>query len=311
MPLDGGRVLVIVVGTGGHISHKVIEPSDDYDQTELQQAANYLNSEFKGQSLLQVRQIVLDRLREERTLYDVLLARALRLASSTFADIDSAPTLFVQGASLLLDDVSGEDPELTLEALRTLLGMIEEKTRLLQLLDDYISADGLTIVIGSEHNAPDLQRFSLVVSELLRRAHGPRRRRHRAEAHALLEGDQRRRLIVEGHQPAGQLETLTSLAEHGLPRSLSTTSHGRQPHEYRRRPDVGERSGGNTRSGGRRRRRGSSVSVTSTTIGCCGRQRSSTTTANASTASGRPRPRQQRRTSCRSCCRSSTTSSAR
>ena len=164
VPLDGGRVLVIVVGTGGHISHKVIAPSDDYDHTELQQAANYLNSEFKGQSLLQVRQAVLDRLREERTLYDVLLARALRLASSTFADIDSAPTLFVQGASLLLDEVSAEDPELTLEALRTLLRMIEEKTRLLHLLDDYIDANGLTIVIGSEHSAPDLQRFSLVVS---------------------------------------------------------------------------------------------------------------------------------------------------
>ena len=45
--------------------------------------------------------------------------------------------------------MSGADePEVTLEALRTLLRMIEEKTRLVQLLDDYISADGLTIVIG-------------------------------------------------------------------------------------------------------------------------------------------------------------------
>jgi heat-inducible transcriptional repressor len=60
--------------------------------------------------------------------------------------------------------VSGEDPEVTLEGLRRLLRMIEEKTRLLHLLDDYITADGLTIVIGSEHSAPDLQRFSLVVS---------------------------------------------------------------------------------------------------------------------------------------------------
>ena len=164
VPLDGGRVLVIVVGTNGHVSHKVIQPSEAYDQTELQQVANYLNAEFKGRSLLQVRHAVLARLQEERTLYDVLLARALRLASSSFADLDSAPTLFVQGASLLLDDVSGEDPEVTLEGLRALLRMIEEKTRLLQLLDDYISADGLTIVIGSEHSAPDLQRFSLVVS---------------------------------------------------------------------------------------------------------------------------------------------------
>ena len=30
--------------------------------------------------------------------------------------------------------------------------MIEEKARLIQLLDDYISGDGVTVVIGSEHH---------------------------------------------------------------------------------------------------------------------------------------------------------------
>jgi heat-inducible transcriptional repressor len=164
VPLDGGRVLVIVVATGGHVSHKVIEPTEEYRQMELQQVANYLNSEFKGRSLLEVREAVFERLNEERTLYDALMARALRLASSTFAEIDSSPTLFVQGTSLLFDDVRAADPDATLEALRTLLRMIEEKTRLVQLLDDYISSDGLTIVIGSEHHDPDLQRFSVVIS---------------------------------------------------------------------------------------------------------------------------------------------------
>ena len=110
-----------------------------------------------------------------------------------------------------------EDPELTLEALRTLLRMIEEKTRLLQLLDDYIDADGLTIVIGSEHSAPDLQRFSLVVSTYSDGRAVRRGRRHRADAHALLAGNQRRRLVVEGHQPDGQLETLTLVLRDGLP----------------------------------------------------------------------------------------------
>jgi heat-inducible transcriptional repressor len=42
--------------------------------------------------------------------------------------------------------------------------MIEEKARLVQLLDEYVSADGLTIVIGSEHHSPDLQRFSVVAA---------------------------------------------------------------------------------------------------------------------------------------------------
>ena len=37
------------------------------------------------------------------------MARALRLASTTFADIDSEPTVFIQGTSLLLEDVGGDE----------------------------------------------------------------------------------------------------------------------------------------------------------------------------------------------------------
>jgi heat-inducible transcriptional repressor len=162
VPLDGGKILVVVVSTGGHVAHKVISPAEPHDHSDLQQAANYLNSEFKGQSLVAVRQAVLQRLREERNLYDELMARALRLASTTFADLTSEPAVFIQGRSLLLEDVGAESPDVTLETLRTLLRMIEEKARLIQLLDDYISGDGVTVVIGSEHHLPDLQRFSLI-----------------------------------------------------------------------------------------------------------------------------------------------------
>ena len=164
VPLDGGKLLVVVVAAGGHVTHKVIEPTEEYDAHELQEAANYLNHEFRGRSLVEVRQAVIERLREERTLYDELMARALRLANTTFEDIDPQPTVFFQGTSLLLDDVSSEDAELALKTLRTLLRMIEEKTRLVRLLDDYMGTDGLTVVIGTEHHSADMQHFSLIAS---------------------------------------------------------------------------------------------------------------------------------------------------
>lgn len=164
VPLDAGKVLVVVVSTTGHVSHKVIEPSEPYSGRELQEAANYLNREFKGQSLVAVRQGVLERLHQERSLYDELMARALRLASTTFAEVASQQTVIVQGTSMLLEDVGAESPDVTIETLRTLLRMIEEKTRLIQLLDEYIGGDGLTVVIGSEHHTPDLQRFSLIAA---------------------------------------------------------------------------------------------------------------------------------------------------
>lgn len=164
LPLDGGKVLVVVVATGGRVSHCAIEPTEQYDSTELQEAANYLNSEFRGHSLVEVRQAVILRLKEERTLYDALMARALRLADATLMHIDEEPAVFVQGTSLLLDDVGSDDADVTIEALRALLGMIEEKTRLIRLLDDYMDAEGLTVVIGSEHHSAELQQFSLVFS---------------------------------------------------------------------------------------------------------------------------------------------------
>jgi heat-inducible transcriptional repressor len=162
--LDSGKILVVVVAAGGQVSHKVIEPTEQYDATELQQAANFLNSEFRGRTMLEVRQAVMQRLREERTLYDALMARALQLANTTLLQMDSEPAVFVQGTSLLLEEVAGEDPDVTLETLRTLLLMIEEKARLIRLLDEYIVGEGVTVVIGSEHNSTEWQRCSLVFS---------------------------------------------------------------------------------------------------------------------------------------------------
>ena len=126
VPLDSERILVVLVSDGGQIAHKVIKPAQRYGSVELQQAANYLNSEFRGRSLADVRQIVLERVRQERTLLDALMERALLLASSTFEGMEAAPAVFIQGTSFLIEEVGNGDPEERLQTLRTLLRMIEE-----------------------------------------------------------------------------------------------------------------------------------------------------------------------------------------
>jgi len=154
----------VLVSDGGHISHKVIEPHEPFTRAELQQAANFLNSEFKGHSLSEIRQDILARLNEDRHLYDQLRARALRLASTTFEGVQREPSIYVQGTALLFDLATGGDPETTLATLRSLVLMIEEKTRLVQLIDACIDGNGLTVIIGSEHQEPDLHHFSMVTS---------------------------------------------------------------------------------------------------------------------------------------------------
>lgn len=162
--LDARRVLVIVVSAGGHITHKVVDTEEPHDAARLAEAASYINREFAGMSIDDARTAVAARLQEERVLYNALMSRALQLAQSGLSEISPTHNVSIQGTSAFLDGLSDRDERMTLETLRALFRMIEEKHRLLELLTRYVNTDGLTIVIGSEHEQPDMHPFSLVAS---------------------------------------------------------------------------------------------------------------------------------------------------
>ena len=161
VPLGGARVLVVVISRGNQITQKVVDAGEEIRPSDLVQAANYLNTEFAGLRLADVREAVLARLQQERSLYDELLGRALRLAQQTLDTLPGQPAFHVEGAAALLDDA---DEGVSRATLRALLEMMEEKERLVHLLNEYIDGPGLTVVIGAEHAAPDLRSFSLIAA---------------------------------------------------------------------------------------------------------------------------------------------------
>jgi len=162
VPLGGTRVLVVVVSKGNQVTQKAVDAGEEIRSDDLVQAANYLTSEFAGQPLFDVREAVLARLAHERTLYDELMERALRLARFTLEALPSQHAFHVEGAASLLDAPAPDS--VALPTLRGLLEMMEEKERMLRLLNQYIDGPGLTVVIGGEHVSPDLRSFSLIAS---------------------------------------------------------------------------------------------------------------------------------------------------
>jgi heat-inducible transcriptional repressor len=162
--LDARRVLVVVVSGSGQVTHKVVELPDPVQPSELTQAANYLNAEFAGLPVAEVRERILERLQEDRALYDRLLARALRLASETLGEVATGTQVFIHGTPSLLEAVGSDDVQVPMATLRALLAMMEEKHRLVQILGEYLDGPGLTVVIGTEHTEPGLQNLSLVAS---------------------------------------------------------------------------------------------------------------------------------------------------
>lgn len=185
VPLGGTKILVVVTTDDDETAHKAVDPGEETDNRALEEGARYLSETFAGLSLLDVRQAVVEQLRQERMLYDQLRSRALRLASLTLEDMVPPNHLFVEGAWFLAEEVSDGEDRVPLEILRTLLAMIERKDLLVRVLDEYIDGPGLTVVIGTENSSPDMQAFSLVASTYFDGARtgrigiiGPRRMRY-------------------------------------------------------------------------------------------------------------------------------------
>lgn len=192
VPLGGSRVLVVVMSRGSQMTQKVVDAGESVRSEDLVQAANYLNTEFAGLPLHQVREAVLERIQQERTLYDELFSRALRLAKSTLEDLPTHQAFHVEGVASLLEGPPHDG--MTLPTLRALLEMMEEKERMVHLLNQYIEGPGLTVVIGAEHSAPDLRPFSLIAATVVDGATirtvgliGPTRM-HYSRAIALIDG---------------------------------------------------------------------------------------------------------------------------
>ncbi len=164
--LEGARVLVVTLAASGQMTQKVVDAGEPLSPEELRRAAEYVNREFGGMPIEQVHSMLVARLQEARGVYDQLMARAYALAHRGLED-RARHAIYVEGTASLLADASHQPAELPLDTLRALVGMIEEKQRLVRLLDEYLNAPGLAVVIGAEHTLPDLKPFSLVAASYL------------------------------------------------------------------------------------------------------------------------------------------------
>ena len=142
------KLLVAQVSDAGLVESRLIETREDFSQGELDGISRRLTVDFKGKSLQDIRRQLLASLEEEKLRMDAVFARTMELGRRAFtAERPAGDAVFVEGTETLL-----EKPEFRndLEALRRMFRAFEEKAKLVNLLSDCLSADGASVVIGSE-----------------------------------------------------------------------------------------------------------------------------------------------------------------
>ena len=159
VPVGGNRLLVILVFTDNEVQNRVVEMPRPYSGSELEQMANYLNAQFAGLALDEIRARLVAEMRQARADLDRTMAAAIEVANAALR-IESREDVLVSGTGNLL----GVQDLARIDRLRELFEAFQRKQELLRLLEDCIHADGVRLFIGEESGFEALGQCSLVAA---------------------------------------------------------------------------------------------------------------------------------------------------
>ncbi|MGD0792019.1 MAG: heat-inducible transcriptional repressor HrcA [Terriglobales bacterium] len=159
--LGDQKVLAVVVTRSGVVRDRVLRL--DIPQSDLDLAARYINDNFRGWTMGDMRAELARRLEQERSEYDRLMKSIEQLyQQGALASNEDTQAVFVEGAAnLVTNQVTGqEDRQHLQEMLRTL----EEKEKVVKLLSAYLDTrqEAVRVVIGLDEALPSMQNFVLI-----------------------------------------------------------------------------------------------------------------------------------------------------
>ena len=158
--LDGNRVMAIVVFADNEVQNRIVQTRRSYDPGELERVANYLNAQFAGRPLAEIRGTLLHEMRAARSEMETLLSQSVELAGQALAGDGDGEDMLVAGQTRLIGVQDLSD----LDRLRDLFEAFARKREILQLLERTVKAPGVRIFIGEETGLAPLEGVSLVTA---------------------------------------------------------------------------------------------------------------------------------------------------
>jgi heat-inducible transcriptional repressor len=165
--LSDQKVLAVVVTRSGVVRDRVLRL--DIPQSDLDLAALYINENFRGWTMGDMRAELARRLEQERSDYDRLMKSIAQLyQQGALASADDTQAVFVEGAAnlvtnLVTNQATGQEDR---QRLQDMLRTLEEKEKVVKLLGAYLDTrqEAVRVVIGLDEALPasNLQNFVLI-----------------------------------------------------------------------------------------------------------------------------------------------------
>ncbi len=157
--LSEKRILLVIVSPTGDVQNRLLLTEVDYSPSQLVKAANYINRNYSGLKLDEIRLRLQAELKELHQDLSKLMAAAIE--ASNEALLEDNENVVISGEKNLLG-VSDLTYDIT--SLRRLFDLFEQKTELMKLLDISSKATGVQIYIGGDSKLVPMDDMSVITA---------------------------------------------------------------------------------------------------------------------------------------------------
>ena len=146
--LNTNQVMSIIASENGLVENRILNTKNNYNDNILKQVSNYLNSNFSGKTIDEIKENIQEKIRNSKSELDALSSKLVQEGIVEIAPNNESPYIFLHGQSSLLgDEIISKD----LDQIRNLFDDIENKSNFLDILDNTSKSQGVKIFIGSQN----------------------------------------------------------------------------------------------------------------------------------------------------------------
>jgi heat-inducible transcriptional repressor len=161
LSLSDNRVLAILVINDREVQNRILHTDQPHSSSELQRAANFINENYAGADLQEIRERMLADLEKTRDSMNQAMLDIIAVARSVMEGATKPQSEYVvAGETNLMDFAELSD----VDTLRRLFDAFSRRRFMLDLLDRSISASGVQIFIGEESGVQILDDCSVITA---------------------------------------------------------------------------------------------------------------------------------------------------
>lgn len=151
-------VIAVVVNDKGIVKNKIIRAYPEITQKELNSLADFVNRNYHGKTIDEIRDDLIVRIKKEKIFWDRLISKILKMCQEAL--YFSTEDVYVSGFYHIMHLPDFSD----IEKLREVAKTIQDRHLLLKLFENISEDDEVKVIIGQENPVEEFRSFSIVAS---------------------------------------------------------------------------------------------------------------------------------------------------